>query len=203
MEDNKLREPDLLKAEEGMLEVTGEEEDFEQIEDSLWEEYFREDVSNSGMNPEQSLVRTRMEDKGTAQVVFAFTNIFSWILIFCGWHISISFLVGSCIFVGFLMISILMCQACTTAYDENHIFMQGLLLYFPVKKKSLRRELYLLLWKYIGIQAGIICVPLLMNMCIAFYPDYFLITLGTMILSMLTMGILIIEGSMSRLKAKD
>ena len=160
----------------------------------MWEEYLQEDSRDNGMTPEWSLVHTRMADKGTAQIVFAIINLFFMIIIFAGWHISIGFLVGCCVFVGFIMATILMFQACVAGYDENHVFMQGLLVYFPVNARRLRRVLFQLLWKYIGIQVGIICVPMLISMCIEFRPDKFFITLGAMVLSMLAVGALIIWG---------
>lgn len=196
MEENKMQEDIVLAG----AHLQGE--DFEQVEESLWEEYFKGEEPNSGMTPERALVHTRMTDKGTAQIVFAFTNLFFCIVLFAGWHISIGFLVGCCFFVGFLMATILMFQVCGAGYDENHVFMQGLLLYFPVNARRLQRVLFQLLWKYIGIQAGIICVPLLINMCIEFRPDKFFITLMAMVLSMLTVGAIIILGSMSRIKAE-
>lgn len=198
MEDGKLQANELQQS-----DVQFQAENFEQVEENLWEEYLQEGACDNGMTPEWSLVHTRMADKGMAQMIFAFVNLFFMITIFAGWHISIGFLVGCCVFVGSLMATILMFQACVAGYDENHVFMQGLLVYFPVNARRLRQVLFQLLWKYIGIQAGIICVPMLISMCIEFRPDKFFITLGAMVLSMLAVGALIIWGSMSRIKAEE
>lgn len=196
MEDRDLQEDMVLAG----AHLQGE--DFEQVEEYLWEEYFQESSQDSCMTPEESLIRTRVEDKGTAQVAFAIINLFFMIFLFCGWHISIGFLGGSCFLVGCLMATILMCQACGTGYDENHLFVQELLVYFPANARRLRKVLFTLLLKYVGIQAGIICVPLLLNMVIDFSPYKFMIALMAMVLPMLIVGTLIILGSMSKIKAE-
>ena len=100
------------------------------------------------------------------------------------------------------MATILMFQVCAAGYDENHVFMQGLLVYFPVNARRLQKVLFQLLLKYVGIQAGIICVPLLLNMVIDFSPYKFFISMMTMTLSMFTVGAIIIFGSMSKIKAE-
>ncbi len=196
MEDRDLQEDIVLAG----AHLQGE--DFEQVEEYLWEEYFQESSQDSGMTPEESLVRTRMEDKGTAQVVFAIINLFFMFFPFFGWHISIGFLAGGCFLVGCLMATILMFQVCAAGYDENHVFMQGLLVYFPANARRLQKVLFALLLKYVGIQAGIILVPLLLNMVIDFSPYKFLIALMAMTLSMFAVGAIIILGSMSRIKAE-
>lgn len=196
MKENRLQDDRVLT--EGCLYT----EEFEQVENHLWEEYLEGEKPRSSMPPEESLILTRMADKGTAQIVFTFTNLFFSIFLFAGWHISMGLLVGSCTFVGFLMATILMCQACGTGYDEEHLFIQELLVYFPVNVCRLQRELFKLLWKYVGIQVGIICVPLLINMMVDFRLDDFFTTLLAMSLSMLTVGSFIIGGSMSKMKGK-
>ena len=196
MEENRLQEDVVLAG--AHLQA----EDFEQVEEYLWEEYFKGEGSGSGMSPEKALIDTRMADKGSVPIVFAFTNLFFDFFLIFGWLGSMGFLLGSCFFVGFLIITILMCQACGTGYDENRLFVQELLVYFPVNARRLQRELFKLLWKYVMIQVGVICVPLSINMVIEFRPDKFFITLMVMALSMLTVGTLIILGSMSKIKAE-
>lgn len=196
MEDRELQEDMVLAG----AHLQGE--DFEQVEEYLWEEYFQESSQDSGMTPEETLIRTRMEDKGTAQVVFAIINLFFMFFLFFGWQISMGFLAGGCFLVGCLMATILMCQACGTGYDENHLFVQELLVYFPANARRLQKVLFKLLLKYVGIQAGIIFVPLLLNMVIDFSMYKFFISMLTMTLSMFTVGAIIILGSMSKIKAE-
>lgn len=158
--------------------------------------------AEKSMSPEKSLVQERIEESAVAPVVLAIGDMFYIVIMFAAWYLSESFLLGASILVGIFMMTIIMCQVCIAGYDENHTFMQSLLVYFPVNAKRLRRELFLLMWKYIGIQVGITCVPMLINMFIDFQPNRFFKTLGAVVLSMLVTGTLIILGSMSRMKAE-
>ncbi len=162
----------------------------------------REEASAMNWSPERALVEGRISENAAAPVIVAMTNMFYIIFVFAGWYFSTSFLVGSSIFVGMLMITLILFQVCIAGYDENHIFTQSLLVYFPVNAKRLRRELYRLMWKYIGIQAGITCVPMLINMMVDFQPKRFFSTLIALVLSMCATGTLIILGSMSRINAE-
>lgn len=153
------------------------------------------------MTPEKALVQGRVYATDTPALVFVFTNILYVIVLFLAWYIPMGALVGTSIFVGIFLITILMCQVCVAGYDENHTFMQSLLVYFPVNARRLRHELFLLLWKYIGIQVGITCVPMLV-MIIDFRLDKFIMTLGAIALAMLLGGSGIIMVSMSQIKAE-
>lgn len=173
-----------------------------QKKQGLEEQNNREVTSAMNRSPERNLVQGRMAEKAVAPVVVAFTNMFYVIFVFAGWYFSTSFLVGSSIFVGSLMITLILCQVCIAGYDENHTFTQSLLVYFPVNAKRLRNELFRLMWKYIGIQAGITCVPMLINMMVDFRPKRFFGTLMALVSAMLVTGTLVIIGSMSRIKAE-
>lgn len=162
----------------------------------------REVTSAMNRSPERALVEGRISESAAAPVIVAITNMFFIIFVFAGWYFSTSFLVGSSIFVGSLMITLILCQVCIAGYDENHTFTQSLLVYFPVNASRLRNELFRLMWKYIGIQVGITCVPMLINMIVDFRPERFFGTLAALVLSMCGTGSLIILGSMSRIKAE-
>ncbi len=173
-----------------------------QEKQGLEEQNNREVASAMNWSPERALVERRIRENAAAPVIVAITNMFYIIFVFAGWYFSTSFLVGSSIFVGMLMITLILFQVCIAGYDENHTFTQSLLVYFPVNAKRLRHELFRLMWKYIGIQAGITCVPMLINMIADFRPERFFSTLVALVLSMWGVGTLIILGSMSRIKAE-
>ena len=91
MEESKSREKNLVQAEgepeagSGLSEEIAQE-DFEQVEEKLWEEYLQEDESDSGMTPERSLIKMRMEQSMTVLLTFVITNIFYVIILFLAWY---------------------------------------------------------------------------------------------------------------------
>lgn len=207
MESCKLRERDLAQTQVRMSEtdlMTADgplSEDFEQVEDSLWEEYLQEDGTDSGMTPERSFVKMRMEQAMAVLLTFVITNIFYVIILFLAWYIPAGFLYGCSIFEGAFVMTVVGGALSVAGYDENNGTVHNILTYFPVSAKRLRREMYTETGKYLAIQVLITCVPMLI-MAIDFKPERFLITILCNIGAMLVMSTLLVEGSMHMMKAR-
>ena len=86
-------------------------------------------------------------------------------------------------------------------YDENHGTIHSILTYFPVNAKKLRREMYAVVGKYLGVQILITCIPMIL-MSIDFVPERFFMTLLCNIVGMLVVSTLFVEGSMHMMKAE-
>lgn len=206
MEVSKLREKDLVQAEDGPETDLGlseeiAQEDFEHVEDSLWEEYLQEDMGDSGMTPERSLIKMRMEQRMTVLLTFVITNIFYVIILFLAWYIPAGFLYGCSIFEGAFVMTVVGGTLSIAWYDENHGTMHSILTYFPVNARRLRREMYAVVGKYLGVQVLITCIPMLI-MGVDFRPERFFITILCNIGAMLAMSALFVEGSMHMMKAR-
>ena len=195
MEENKLQEDMVLAG------VHLQAEDFEQVEEYLWEEYFEKTEVETDSNPERSLIKQRMEQTMTVLLTFVITNIFYVIILFLAWYIPAGFLYGCSIFEGAFIMTIVGGTLSIAWYDENNGVMHSLLTYFPVNAKRLRREMYAVVWKYFGIQVLITCIPMIL-MAIAFVPERFFITLLCNIVGMLVVSTLFVEGSMHMMKAE-
>lgn len=177
-------------------------EDFAQIEDSLWEEYLQEDGPDTGMTPEHSLIKMRMEQSMTVLTAFVITNIFYIIIVFLAWYIPAGFLYGCSIFEGALVMTFVGGSLSIAWYDEKHGTMHSLLTYFPVNARRLRKEMYAVTGKYMGIQTVVTCIPMLI-MGFGFIPERFFLTILCNVISMLVVSGLFVEGSMHMMKAKD
>ena len=195
MEENKLQE-DLVLAGAHL-----QAEDFEQVEEYLWEEYFKGEEKESGMSPEESLIKQRMEQSIAVLMTFIVTNAFYVLILFLAWYIPAGVLYGCSIFEGAFIMTIVGGTLSIAWYDENNGVMHSLLTYFPVNAKRLRREMYAVVGKYFGIQILITCIPMLL-MAIAFVPERFFITLICNIVGMLVVSTLFVEGSMHMMKAE-
>ncbi len=195
MEENKLQE-DLVLAEAHL-----QGEDFEQVEEYLWEEYFKEEEPDSGMTPERSLITQRMEQTMTVLLTFVFTNIFYIIILFLAWYIPAGALYGASLFEGAFVMTFVGGALSIAWYDENHGTIHSILTYFPVNAKKLRREMYAVVGKYLGVQILITCIPMIL-MSIDFVPERFFMTLLCNIVSMLVVSTLFVEGSMHMMKAE-
>ncbi len=195
MEENKIQEDIVLAG----AHLQGE--DFEQVEEYLWEEYFKGEEPDCGMTPERSLIKMRMEQTMTVLLTFVITNIFYIIILFLAWYIPAGFLYGCSIFEGAFVMTIVGGTLSIAWYDENNGTMHSLLMYFPVNAKRLRREMYAVVWKYFGIQVLITCIPMIL-MAIGFVPERFFITLFCNIVGMLVVSTLFVEGSMHMMKAE-
>lgn len=195
MEENKLQEDMVLAG------VHLQEEDFEQVEEYLWEEYFEKTEVETDSNPERSLIKQRMEQTITVLMTFVVTNAFYVLILFLAWYIPAGFLYGCSIFEGAFIMTIVGGTLSIAWYDENNGVMQSLLTYFPVNAKRLRMEMYAVVWKYFGIQVLITCIPMIL-MAIGFVPERFFITLICNIAGMLVVSTLFVEGSMHMMKAE-
>ncbi len=206
MEVSKLREKDLVQAEDGPgtdLGLSEEiaQEDFEHVEDSLWEEYLQEDMGDSSMTPERSLIKMRMEQATTVLTAFVIFNMFYIIIMFVAWYIPAGALYGAAIFEGALVMTFVGAGLSIAWYDENHGMVQGILAYFPVNAGRLRREMYMMVGKYMGVQVLITCIPMLI-MGFGFVPERFFLTIICTVVSMLVVACLFVEGSMHMMKAR-
>ena len=195
MEENKLQE-DMVLAEAHLQGA-----DFEQVEEYLWEEYFKEEEPDSGMTPERSLITQRMEQTMTVLLAFVFTNIFYIIILFLAWYIPAGVLYGVSLFEGAFIMTFVGGTLSIAWYDENHGTMHSILTYFPVNAKRLRREMYAVVGKYLGVQILITCIPMIL-MAIDFVPERFFMTLLCNIVGMLVVSTLFVEGSMHMMKAE-
>ena len=206
MDVSKLREKDLVQAEDGPETDLGlseeiAQEDFEHVEDSLWEEYLQEDMGDSGMTPERSLIKMRMEQATTVLTAFVIFNMFYIIIMFVAWYIPAGALYGAAIFEGALVMTFVGGGLSIAWYDENHGMVQGILAYFPVNAGRLRREMYMVVGKYMGVQVLITCIPMLI-MGFGFVPERFFLTIICTVVSMLVVACLFVEGSMHLMKAR-
>lgn len=153
------------------------------------------------MSPERSLVNSCLYGNLTCIMTTIVINIFYVIVLFLAWYIPISGLIGLSIAAGLGIMGTVMIKACVVARDEETSFIPQLLVYFPANRKRYKRELYRQMWKYIGIEAIVACVPMLM-LFMDFQLDRFLITLASVLGTMLVLGVMMIEGSMEWGKAQ-
>lgn len=185
-----------------MENIELQEKDFEQVEESLWEEYLLENVPVGDTSPECSLIKLRMNRTMTVPLALAFTNIFYVIVLFLAWYIPAGALYGISLFEGAFIMTFVVSVLCVSGYDENHVTMHSLLVYFPVNAKRLRKEMYAVVGKYMGIQTLITVLSMLV-MSYGFEAERFFITVVSNVVAMLVVGILSVEGSMRGMKAKE
>ena len=85
MEENKIQEDIVLAG----VHLQGE--DFEQVEEYLWEEYFEKTEVETDSNPERSLIKQRMEQTITVLMTFIVTNAFYVLILFLAGYIPAGF----------------------------------------------------------------------------------------------------------------
>ncbi len=202
MEKKELQEMDFVQRADDQNEAACEvAEDFEQIEDNLWEEYLQESETDSYISPEKELISKRFMKTMTVPLAMVFTNIFFIVILFLAWYIPEGFLYGCSIFEGAFVMMFVTASLCVAGYDENHVTMNSILVYFPVHAGRLRREMYAVVGKCMGLQAIITCIPMLL-MAMDFQPRRFAITVLCNVLSMLVVALVSVESSMHYLKAE-
>ncbi|MBQ8326373.1 MAG: hypothetical protein IJX86_04815 [Lachnospiraceae bacterium] len=158
-------------------------------------------MENGMMSAEKNLVHSCLYGNMTCIITTIITNIFYWIVLFLAWYIPVAGLVGLSIAAGLLIMGTVMIKACVVARDEEGSFIPQLLVYFPVNKKRYKKELYCQMFKYIGIEAIVACIPMLI-MFMDFNLERFLITLASVLGTMFILGLMMIEGSMEWGKAQ-
>lgn len=187
--------------EKELLENELPENNLEQIEETLWEEYLQEDGAEEATSPEHSLISLRMERTMTVPLAMVFTNIFYIIILFLAWYIPEGALYGISLFEGAFIMTFVVSVLCVAGYDENHVTMHSLLAYFPVNAGRLRKEMYAVVGKYLGIQTAI-TVLAMMVMAFGFEAVRFCVTVGCNVVGMLVVAVLSVEGCMRKMKAK-
>lgn len=153
------------------------------------------------MSPERNLVNSCLYGNLTCIMTTIVINIFYIIVLFLAWYIPIPGLVGLSVAAGLGIMGTVTIKACVVAKDEDTSFVGELLAYYPINKKRYKKELYRQMWKYIGIEAVVACVPMLM-LFMDFQLDRFLITLASVLGTMFVLGIIMIKGNLEWQEAR-
>lgn len=144
--------------------------------------------------PEKNLVQALVDGNNTCLMTTVILNMLYAIILFLAWYVPVIALVVSGVTVGVITILVVVTKGCVTIQEEDNVLVPELLIYFPMNRKRYATAMYKKVFRQIGIQAVITCVPMLI-MAFDFRVDRFIIALASVLLPMFIIGTLVVAGS--------